>query len=129
MRNLYKRILILTLAVYCSSVSFGLAQPLLSDKSLNQAVVNYSVAIQSDNPGVVMSALYHIMILKKHHPNLKTEPVMDALNNIPSASDNIMKRRAEIVRFFLHNPDLLFGMKEEVLSSPDDFFNLLTKEI
>lgn len=99
-----------------------------------RVVTNYTVALQSENPGVVESALFHSVLFKK---TFNQHDSVQLMNGISYVYNNGMSKRLRHKAYLIHSlftiPGLLESIDTEMFENEDVFYRtiseLVTREL
>lgn len=126
----------IAISVYLGFIMMGFSSVFGQTPEPNKelAATNYSVALQSENPGVVESALFHSVLFKKA---FNQQDSVQILNGIAHVYNNGMSKRLRHKAYLIHSllniPGLLESVDTEVLENEEVFYRtvseLVTREL
>jgi len=104
------------------------------DSYLEKAKKNYVKALQSDNSGLIESAIFNSLMLTVKHPDFNISTIEAELKKLAVNSNiHTIRYKAYLALTFIDNRDEFKGAKELAklmnYQSPDDFFSYLDSEI
>lgn len=112
-----KRIFILLIALSIST---------FAQTTLPKASENYLHALQSENTGVVESAVFNIVRLKLHFPEQNTDQLLKALHELSQNADSeSLRYRAYLAASYLEQSSLRDKIKIEKYEDIESFFVML----
>jgi hypothetical protein len=98
--------------------------------ALQSAIQNYRAALQSDNPGVVESAMYYTVLLRARHPREDCRCLLRALTRLTDqGATPAIRYKAALALHAFENPDLIPGDDNPAWQSIDEFFVLLSRRL
>jgi hypothetical protein len=129
MLNHYKKIVISAYIGFMLTGIFSLnAQTIEPNKQ--QAVTNYSVALQSENPGVVESALFHSVLFKKTYHEQPSEPLIDGITYVyHNGTSTRLRHKAYLIHSLLNIPGLWDSLEINKIENEQDFYKAISELI
>lgn len=145
--NTYMRTIIYTIALIITITTMGFrpiessAMPygyrleiVQSEDTLKEARENYINALNSDNEGLIASAIHKVVMLKIRRPATDTEQVKEKLSDLAIHGANYdIRYRAYLALIYLQDPETFSGAEElaELLDyeRPEEFFSYIDKRL
>lgn len=106
----------------------------VDDSRLYDARANYLKALESDNDGLVESAIYNSLMLNIKHPDFDITPIVNKLQELALKGDShVIRYKAYLSLSYLKEQDKFVGAKELArlleYDDPNEFFVFLDKQI
>ena len=105
-------------------------QPLTEQIKIEMAIKNYKKALESENLGMVESAILNVMKLKHHYPDYDysslIQPLASLEGNDKSKSVRFM---SYIVKNFLEHPDRYAWMERAEIEFDKDLYSVIAQKI
>ena len=106
------------------------AQTTIEQQKVNLAIKNYKKALESENPGMVESAIMNVMSLKYNYPDYDysslIEPLTALENNDMSKSIRFL---SYILKNYLNHPERYAWMEKAHLQFDEDLYTLLAQKV
>ena len=106
----------------------------VDDSFLIDARANYLKALNSDNNGLVESAIYNSLMLNIQHPEFDITPIVKKLQDLALNGDtHLIRYKAYLSISYLKDSDEFVGTDELArlleYENPNEFFGFLDKQI
>jgi len=120
---------IIILAIVALAATCFAATPQLDKKSLDKAIQAYTMALNSDNPGLRNSALHQLAVLKNRYPEANFTTIERVIERLAKQDKNVSVRlNANLTYQYLLDEDLATKVKP-VAIDPTAFFSELYTQI
>ena len=102
----------------------------ISEKAIERASANYYKALQSDNEGMIESAMTNIMIMKLYFPDKDYDQFIIKLSELTTEGTTKQVRyKAFIACNYLKHPERYNWIKKDTFQATSDFFNLFSEKL
>lgn len=101
-----------------------------SEKNLANAVLNYEKALNSKNPGMVESAIFHAAKFKLFFPERDTECLKKCLSKLAKNGENdTLNYKAYLANQVLTQPNLFINIEKKNYKDRQAFFRMIAAEL
>lgn len=101
-----------------------------SEKNLTSAVQNYKKALNSGNPGLVESAIFHAAKFKLFFPERDTECLKKCLAKLAKNGENdTLSYKAYLANQILTQPNLFINIEKKNYKDSQAFFRMIAAEL
>jgi hypothetical protein len=101
-----------------------------SARVVERAPKNYENALKSDNPGLVESAIFHVVKFKFFYPEEDIQQLETQIDLLVNDGDTkTIRYKAYLASEFLKNGELLANIEKEDYKDGDSFFKKLADEL
>lgn len=122
-----KKTIIILAIVAIAATSFA-AAPQLDKSKLDKAIQAYTVALNSDNPGLRNSALHQLAVLKNKYPEANLTSIERVINRLAKQDKNLSVRlNANLISQYLLDEDLATKVNPVIIDSNAFFSELYTQ--
>lgn len=105
--------------------------PITKPQTNNEKIaVNFVSGLQSDNVGVVESAIFQSLVLKTHKPEFDLAPIMKELDRLQKQGQSSeIKFKSYMAIYAMDNPDILKLVDARRFEDGDQYFSQLSMAI
>jgi hypothetical protein len=105
-------------------------QPITEQHKIEMAIKNYKKALESDNSGMIESAIINVMKLKYNYPDYDYSSLVQPLASLESTDmSKPIRFMAYIVKNYLEYPDRYAWMKDVQIKSDIDLYAAFAQKI
>lgn|GEM_PF-4054454 len=102
----------------------------LSEHKLNRAINNCVMALNSNNDGLIESALFKIILFNHQFPNVNYDKIVSELDKLTlNGKSTRIRQKAFITKLYIENPDMFKNVKFLKTENDDENFKLITDKL
>jgi hypothetical protein len=122
-----KKTIIILAIVAIAATSFA-AAPQLDKSKLDKAIQAYTMALNSDNPGLRNSALYQLAVLKNKYPEANFISIERVIDRMAKQDKSLSVRlNANLISQYLTDEELATKVNPVIIDSNAFFSELYTQ--
>ena len=102
----------------------------IPDQSLQRAAINYYIALNRDNNGIIESAITNIMIMKLYFPERKYDKFITKLTELSTeGASKQIRYKSYIACNYLKHPERYTWIKKDSFKNTTELFNLFSEKL